>query len=557
MIPKLLHFIWVGDESRRPDALIQTWAAQHPGWDVKLWTNEDITRGAWRLRPRFYELGQRDCAALAAAMKWEILWREGGVVVSADSLCLAPLDESWLRHGLFTHWEHEQQHPGLIGCSFIGSEAGNPLIDHIVQLIENDAQLGSKTASDAVGAGRLTDACRETRYDGMLVLPSHHFHPRYPDAPSYRGPDKVHALELFGSKLGLLDVLKTIDPAVLAAQFEASAQPKAQEAGLVVQSFQTSQWQALFPNLDWHNEPKARAQALAQAAAALSDQQAWREVAELAASLQVTAAELAGTEPWMPLRAPATTAAPAPMAAPTQAPADTTAQKRVAEVKGQFAQLSACPNPRFALDWEDRWLCLDDNTTSTGFDRHYTFHPAWAARVLAQSRPQRHVDFSSSLNFVTLVSAFVDTDFYDVRPVDMGLSGLQCGKADLTALPMASHSLPSVSCMHVIEHVGLARYGDDLDYDGDLKAIRELQRVTAHGGQLLFVVPIGGRARIQFNAHRIYTHAQVCQLFEGWALQEFALIPDHPKDGNLISPATQAQADAQQYGCGCFWFVKP
>jgi mannosyltransferase OCH1-like enzyme len=116
MIPKLLHFIWVGDENRRPDALIQTWAAQHPGWDVKLWTNDDITRGAWRLRPRFYELGQRDCAALAAAMKWEILWRDGGVVVSADSLCLSPLDESWLRHGLFTHWEHEQQHPGLIGC---------------------------------------------------------------------------------------------------------------------------------------------------------------------------------------------------------------------------------------------------------------------------------------------------------------------------------------------------------------------------------------------------------------------------------------------------------
>ncbi len=502
MIPKLLHFIWVGDETRRPDALIRTWVDKHPDWHVKLWTNEDLTQGSWRLRSRFYELGQRDCAALAAAMKWEILWREGGVLVSADSLCLAPLDEAWLHRGLFTHWEHEQQHPGLMGCSFMGSEAGNPLLDHIIGLIEHDTQLSRKSASAAVGAERFTQACLETRYDGMLVLPSHVFHPRYPDAPSYRGPDKVCALELFASKLGLLDALKDIDPAALAAHLEASG----------------------------------------QTAAATSDQAAWREVAEMAASLLLNAADKAGTEPDMPLAAPAQ---------------DTAQARRVSEVKNQFDQLSRCSAPRFALDWEDRWLCLDDNTSSTGFDRHYTFHPAWAARVLAQSRPQRHVDFSSSLSFVTLVSAFVDMDFYDVRPVNMGLSGLQCGKADLTALPMASHSLPSVSCMHVIEHVGLARYGDELDYDGDLKAIRELQRVTAHGGQLLFVVPIGGRARIQFNAHRIYTHQQVCQLFEGWTLQEFALIPDHPKDGNLIVNASQAQADQQHYGCGCFWFIKP
>jgi hypothetical protein len=61
--------------------------------------------------------------------------------------------------------------------------------------------------------------------------------------------------------------------------------------------------------------------------------------------------------------------------------------------------------------------------------------------------------------------------------------------------------------MHVIEHIGLGRYGEALDPDGDLKAIRELVRVLAAGGNLLVVVPVG-RPRIQFNAHRIYDYVE-------------------------------------------------
>src|SRR5437868_6576315 len=63
--------------------------------------------------------------------------------------------------------------------------------------------------------------------------------------------------------------------------------------------------------------------------------------------------------------------------------------------------------PRFELKWEDRFPCLDDATPRTSFDRHYIYHTGWAARVLAQSRPNIHYDIGSSLYFVSLVSAFV------------------------------------------------------------------------------------------------------------------------------------------------------
>jgi SAM-dependent methyltransferase len=221
-----------------------------------------------------------------------------------------------------------------------------------------------------------------------------------------------------------------------------------------------------------------------------------------------------------------------------------------------YAQLKAASSPRFALRLKDRWLCLRDSTALTGFDRHYIFHTAWASRVLAASKPAEHVDISSALYFVANASAFVPMRFYDYRPAPLGLSNLSCERADLSALDFADDSIVSLSCMHVVEHVGLGRYGDPLDYDGDLKAASELARVVAPGGQLLFVVPIGGEARIQFNAHRIYTYAQVLTMFPGFELAEFALIPDDGNEQGLVRDAPPALADAQRYGCGCFWLKK-
>lgn len=223
----------------------------------------------------------------------------------------------------------------------------------------------------------------------------------------------------------------------------------------------------------------------------------------------------------------------------------------------QFFYLRAVHSPRFTIRWRDRWFCLTDATSTTGFDRHYVFHTAWACRVLAESKPKDHVDISSSLYFVALASAFVPLTFLDYRPAALNLSGLRCDGGDLLNLAFDDKSLESVSCMHVVEHVGLGRYGDPLDYDGDLQAVAELQRVLKAGGQLLFVVPLGGESRIQFNAHRIYTYQQVLGMFTELKLVEFTLIPDDGSVLGLVRHASEELANAQRYGCGCFWFRKP
>lgn len=207
------------------------------------------------------------------------------------------------------------------------------------------------------------------------------------------------------------------------------------------------------------------------------------------------------------------------------------------------------------LVWRERLPCLFDRTVGTGFDRHYVYHTAWAARCLAAHPPAEHHDIGSSLYFSAIASAFVPVRFHDYRPAALKLTNLACSRADLLNLAFDDRSLASLSCMHVLEHVGLGRYGDPLDPRGDLKAARELQRVLAPGGQLLLVVPVG-RQRIVFNAHRIYHYATICSLFPELLLEEFTLIPDDPEQG-LIPDALPQQADSQEYGCGCFRFRRP
>lgn len=212
-------------------------------------------------------------------------------------------------------------------------------------------------------------------------------------------------------------------------------------------------------------------------------------------------------------------------------------------------------NNRFNLSLRNLYPQITDKTTSTGFDTHYIYHTSWAARAVAQIKPQEHVDISSSLYFCGIVSAFVSTKFYDYRPAKLNLSNLISGHADLTSLPFSDNSIKSLSCMHTVEHVGLGRYGDPIDPNADLKAIREIIRVLAPGGNLIFVVPIG-KPRIQFNAHRIYSYKQIREYFQEMNLKEFSLIPDDARETGMIYNATENQADGQSYGCGCFWFTK-
>ena len=230
---------------------------------------------------------------------------------------------------------------------------------------------------------------------------------------------------------------------------------------------------------------------------------------------------------------------------------------RYASFSKEFAKLKkqSNKNKRLDLKLKNIYPCIHDKTNQTYFDRHYVYHTSWAVRILKKTNPEFHVDISSSLYFSAISSAFLPIKFYDYRPAKLELDNLYTESANLVNLHFKDKSINSLSCMHVVEHIGLGRYGDPIDIDGDLKAINELQRVVSHNGNLLFVVPIG-KPKIMFNAHRIYSYNQIIDYFPELELEEFSLIPEDENDGGIIKNPNKELLNKQSYGCGCFWFKR-
>src|SRR6478609_7735104 len=94
---------------------------------------------------------------------------------------------------------------------------------------------------------------------------------------------------------------------------------------------------------------------------------------------------------------------------------------------GQWFRFRRRDDKRFALRYRDIYPCLNDKLTTTPFDPHYTYHPAWAARILAKTKPGQHIDISSILSFSAVTSAFVPIKFYDYRPAELQLSNFASG----------------------------------------------------------------------------------------------------------------------------------
>lgn len=65
------------------------------------------------------------------------------------------------------------------------------------------------------------------------------------------------------------------------------------------------------------------------------------------------------------------------------------------------------------------------------------------------------------------------------------------------------------------EHDGLGRYGDPLDPEGDLKAMRTARKIIRPGGLLYLAVPLGKDA-VTWNAHRVYGLARLSMLLDGY-----------------------------------------
>lgn len=86
------------------------------------------------------------------------------------------------------------------------------------------------------------------------------------------------------------------------------------------------------------------------------------------------------------------------------------------------------------------------------------------------------------------------------------------------------------------EHDGLGMYGDPLDPEGDLKAMRKMKRIVKPGGLMFLSLPVG-RDKVLFNNARIYGRLRLPLLMQGWEqLDTIGLDASHLEGPGHIQP---------------------
>lgn len=203
MIPKKLHFVWVGDESKRPDNCINTWREHHPDWEVKVWGNEEY-QGEWVNKAHMEQMWPRELNGVADMMRYEILYNEGGITLDADSICLQTLPDWLLQPDEFACYENEFCRTGLVAAGYLGSVSRSLFFGQIIEDIKNEPTVIDKMAWETVGPLRVTKTFYELKYP-LTVYPSHYFIPEHFSGQKYEGNGQVFATQLWGSTRRIYD----------------------------------------------------------------------------------------------------------------------------------------------------------------------------------------------------------------------------------------------------------------------------------------------------------------------------------------------------------------
>ena len=182
MIPRIFHRVWVGPAPLPEEyrGYGQTWLDHHPGWELRLWTDENLPEGFQR--QEVYER-LRQPAERSDMLIFEVLHREGGVYIDTDFECLRSIEPLLEGVEIFCAYSH----PDRLNNAIMGSVAGHPLIAQGLRELRPRDTYGPV---DKAGTGPFFVTELFLGRPEVTLLGQELFYPRTPEAA--RGAYGIH-----------------------------------------------------------------------------------------------------------------------------------------------------------------------------------------------------------------------------------------------------------------------------------------------------------------------------------------------------------------------------
>jgi mannosyltransferase OCH1-like enzyme len=172
-IPHVFHQIWIGADPFPAEyvAFQKTWLRRNPGWEVRLWTEDDLPDDL--LRREIYER-LRQPAERSDMLRLELLYRYGGVYLDADFECRQPLEPLLDGVDFFVAYLK----PGRVNNAIIGATAGHPILERAIREVRPRETWG---LVDKEGTGPLFLNRLLKDYPDATIFDWELFYPRTPE----------------------------------------------------------------------------------------------------------------------------------------------------------------------------------------------------------------------------------------------------------------------------------------------------------------------------------------------------------------------------------------
>ncbi len=177
-IPKIIHQIWLGPTAIPPifKESQESLRKYHPTWQYKLWTDKDID-DLHLHNKKFYDLSN-NYGEKADILRYELLYKFGGVYADVDLICLKPFDVL-SQYDLWTGIEPLNCSAAGLNNAIIASIPNHPILNNCIEGIKN-SWYESTNIFFRVGPRYFTKcflAYAKENFDNIIAFPKSFFYP--------------------------------------------------------------------------------------------------------------------------------------------------------------------------------------------------------------------------------------------------------------------------------------------------------------------------------------------------------------------------------------------
>lgn len=185
IIPLKIHQIWIGPRPlpEKFKWMTKTWEDKNPGWQYKLWTNEDL-KNFNLINQNAFDKAQ-NWGAKSDIFRIEILKRYGGIYIDTDFECLKPLEILNYSYSFYCCLipGEDVAANGIIACV-----PEHPIINDYIDQIKSEKNFNLINWRDgtevmkATGPYKFTDILinylkKNSNQERIIVLPATYFFP--------------------------------------------------------------------------------------------------------------------------------------------------------------------------------------------------------------------------------------------------------------------------------------------------------------------------------------------------------------------------------------------